>query len=120
MDRAEEVLDQLERLEDSYFSLQKQLQEQVAQGLAEVAQSKLTNSAVDSELKACNYRSAAAHQKALVSDQKVELVGVAPKLSDTFGLSPNPNLHRAQSHFTAALRTICQLVEVQRGVNKHS
>lgn len=118
MDRAERVLDQFEQMEDSYFSLQKQLQDEVALGLAELAQGKLTNSTLESELKACNLRSPAPHCKALMSADRVELVGVTPRPSEAFGISSSPNLHRAQSHFVAALRTVCKLVQAQRDVNK--
>ena len=118
MDRAERVLDRLAEMESSYFSLQKQLQDEVTLGLAELAQGKLTNSALESELKACNFRSPAPHCKALLSADRVEVVGTAPRLSEAFGISSSPNLHRAQSHFAAALRTACKLAQVQRDVSR--
>lgn len=118
MDKAEEQLDLWAEHESQYFALQKELQDHITTGLAELSQAKLTNSALESELQVCNFRSPAAHYKALVSPETVDLVGTTPRPSDLFGISTNPHLHRSQGQFISALQTIARLIHLQKTVKR--
>ena len=117
-DPAEGVLDLLESIEAEYTGLYADLQREIALGLSELAQARLTNADLTGELKSCNFPCQKAHFRVLQGEEgTVELAGSAPKGGETFALAgKNPNLYRAKGKFVEAAKVACRIAAVKKRV----